>query len=81
MSCLPVPYLRRLLQDPDLLPCCARPLYFYAAPFPTAPLENSHLFNAKFVPFKDVGSAAPSGEKYSLDEVVYRSSDGGLLDV
>ena len=31
------------------------------------PLENSHLFNAKFVPFNDVSSGKASGEEYSLD--------------
>ena len=43
----------------------------------TAPLEKNSLFNAKFVPF----SGADSGEEYSLDEVIYRSQNGGLLDV
>lgn len=38
-------------------------------------------FNARFVPFKDVRSKKLSGEDYTLDDVVYRSSDGGLLDV
>ncbi len=38
-------------------------------------------FNASFVPFKDVQSRKLSGENYTLDEVVYRSKDGGLLDV
>ncbi|GAX84079.1 hypothetical protein CEUSTIGMA_g11503.t1 [Chlamydomonas eustigma] len=46
-----------------------------------APLDKAHTFNAHFVPFKDVQSKNLSGETYSLDEVVYRSSDGGLLDV
>lgn len=46
-----------------------------------APLDKAHLFNAKFVPFKDVVSGKTSGESYLLDQVVYRSSDGGLLDV
>eukprot|EP00197_Chlamydomonas_leiostraca_P007012 CAMPEP_0202858456 /NCGR_PEP_ID=MMETSP1391-20130828/983_1 /ASSEMBLY_ACC=CAM_ASM_000867 /TAXON_ID=1034604 /ORGANISM="Chlamydomonas leiostraca, Strain SAG 11-49" /LENGTH=657 /DNA_ID=CAMNT_0049537379 /DNA_START=78 /DNA_END=2052 /DNA_ORIENTATION=+ len=46
-----------------------------------APLEKSHLFNARFVPFKDVQTQKLSGEHYSLDDVVYRSADGGLLDV
>lgn len=41
-----------------------------------APLENSNLFNAKFVPF-----SGDSNESYSLDEVIYRSQNGGLLDV
>jgi hypothetical protein len=45
------------------------------------PLAKAHLFNAKFVPFKDVQSGKLSSESYSLDEVVYRSKDGGLLDV
>jgi hypothetical protein len=45
------------------------------------PLAKAHLFNAKFVPFKDVQSGTPSSESYTLDEVVYRSKDGGLLDV
>ena len=50
--------------------------------FPHAvPLDKAHTFNAKFVPFKDVQNRKLSGETYSLDEVIYRSSDGGLLDV
>ncbi|KAK9826812.1 hypothetical protein WJX81_003228 [Elliptochloris bilobata] len=48
-----------------------------------APLEKGHLFNARYVPFQAVasGSGRASEETYSLDEVVYRSRDGGLLDV
>lgn len=45
------------------------------------PLDKAHLFNAKFIPFKDVQHRKLSGETYSLDEVVYRAGDGGLLDV
>ena len=45
------------------------------------PLDKAHTFNAKFVPFKDVQNKKLSEETYSLDEVIYRSSDGGLLDV
>ncbi|GLI59731.1 hypothetical protein VaNZ11_001678 [Volvox africanus] len=45
------------------------------------PLEKAHTFNAKFVPFADIQSRHMSGESYSLDDVVYRSRDGGLLDV
>jgi len=41
-----------------------------------APLEKSKLFNAKFVPFN-----GDKKEQYELDEVIYRSSSGGLLDV
>lgn len=44
-------------------------------------MEKSDLFNAKFVPFSDVADGANSGETYSLEKVVYRSKDGGLLDV
>lgn len=40
------------------------------------PLENRELFSAKYVPF----NGAP-GEDYDLDEVIYRSKNGGLLDV
>ena len=50
----------------------------------TAPLEKSHLFNARYVPFADVASGANlknSQEAYDLDEVLYRARDGGLLDV
>lgn len=45
------------------------------------PLEKSFLFNAKFVPFADVASGNTPTEVYDLDDVVYRSKDGGLLDV
>lgn len=39
---------------------------------------HTHKFSAKYVPF----NAGPScTESYSLDEVVYRSQSGGLLDV
>ncbi|XP_073316894.1 threonine synthase, chloroplastic-like [Primulina huaijiensis] len=39
---------------------------------------SSHSFSAKYVPF----NAEPtSNEFYSLDEIVYRSRSGGLLDV
>jgi len=41
-----------------------------------APVERSNLFNAKFVPF-----AGEKNESYSLDEVIYRSKTGALLDV
>lgn len=37
-----------------------------------------HNFSAKYVPFNS-GFASP--ESYSLDEIVYRSRSGGLLDV
>ncbi|KAK4785848.1 hypothetical protein SAY86_002537 [Trapa natans] len=40
--------------------------------------EAPRPFAAKYVPF---GSDFNSGESYSLDEIVYRSSSGDLLDV
>ena len=46
-----------------------------------APLEKAFLFNAKFVPFADVAARRASTEVYTLEDVVYRSKDGGLLDV
>jgi threonine synthase len=33
------------------------------------------------VPFKDVQTGKPTSESYTLDQVVYRANDGGLLDV
>ena len=42
---------------------------------------DTSSFNANFVPFKDVQNGKLSGETYSCDDVVYRSADGGLLDV
>ena len=44
-------------------------------------MDMAHTFNSKFVPFKDVQTATPTSESYSCDDVVYRSADGGLLDV
>lgn len=39
---------------------------------------NNHGFSAKYVPF----NASPSSqESYSLDDIIYRSQSGGLLDV
>lgn len=46
---------------------------FLFATSPAAPVEKSNLFNAKYVPF----SAESKGEEYSLDEVIYRSQNGG----
>ncbi len=51
-------------------------------PLPSSVPEEQRLnYNAKFVPFKDVQNARLSGEEYSLDNVLYRAEDGGLLDV
>ncbi|RAL37096.1 hypothetical protein DM860_004018 [Cuscuta australis] len=45
-----------------------------------APPPSAVTFSAKYVPFTaSIGGTA--GESYSLDEVVYRSSSGELLDV
>ncbi|XP_073108654.1 threonine synthase, chloroplastic-like isoform X2 [Elaeis guineensis] len=38
-------------------------------------------FSAWYVPFGAPADDGPSGERYSLDEIVYRSRSGGLLDV
>ena len=46
--------------------------------------NRKELFNAKFVPFEYVASGKDCNlcqETYSLDEVIYRSANGGLLDV
>lgn len=45
------------------------------------PLKQAHLFNADFVPFNDIKAGIDSGERYSLDQVIYKATDGGLLDV
>ena len=45
-----------------------------------APVDSS--FSAQYVPFTDIQSNATShSETYSLDQVIYRSASGGLLDV
>ena len=50
-----------------------------------APVEKSNLFNAYFEPFtqddKEKELVVASGEQYSLDQVIYRSNNGRLLDV
>ena len=50
-----------------------------------APLEKSNLFNACFEPFtqseQERELVVASGEQYSLDQVIYRSKNGRLLDV
>jgi threonine synthase len=46
-----------------------------------APEIGSDTFSAKYVPFKDVQNQTTSPEEYSLDQVIYRANDGGLLDV
>jgi threonine synthase len=46
-----------------------------------ATIPGSDTFSAKYVPFKDIQSNATTPEEYSLDQVIYRANDGGLLDV
>merc|ERR1719313_3061728 len=49
------------------------------------PLEKSNLFNAYFEPFTSTKEekelVLASVEQYSLDQVIYRSQNGRLLDV
>jgi len=45
------------------------------------PSQGSDTFNAHYVPFKMIQTGVPSHEQYSLDDVIYRAADGGLLDV
>lgn len=46
------------------------------------PLDKKGAFHSLYVPFNDVKAGKKdSQEQYSLDDVVYRSRDGGLLDV
>ena len=47
-----------------------------------APLDKDDAFKSKYVPFNSVKAGRMDhDEEYSLDDVVYRSQDGGLLDV
>jgi len=47
-----------------------------------APLDRKDAFQSKYVPFNSVKAGRTDDtEQYSLDDVVYRSQDGGLLDV
>lgn len=45
------------------------------------PPPSTVAFTAKYAPFTTSIGTAAAGESYSLDEVVYRSSSGELLDV
>ena len=47
-----------------------------------APLDSKDAFKSKYVPFNSVKAGRTDDtEQYSLDDVVYRSQGGGLLDV
>ncbi|CAK9144157.1 unnamed protein product [Ilex paraguariensis] len=41
----------------------------------------THNFSAKYVPLDTISTNFTTTESYSLDEIVYRSRSGGLLDV
>lgn len=56
-------------------PITSPPLPPFPPPIPAA------KFSAKYVPFTSISTKTPTDESYSLDEVIYRSRDGGLLDV
>ncbi|KAK4432852.1 Threonine synthase 1, chloroplastic [Sesamum alatum] len=52
----------------------------FSTVLPPSPPPPGCSFSAKYVPFNSI-STTPTAESYSLDDVVYRSRDGGLLDV
>lgn len=60
--------------------CTATPSVTSPPPSPPPP-PLTLKFSAKYVPFTSISTNFPTSESYSLDEVVYRSRDGGLLDV
>lgn len=57
-------------------PCLTTP-----RPLCAAPLTKGHLFEANFVPLRNVIDGTKPSETFSLDEVMYRATDGSLLDV
>lgn len=44
-------------------------------------MHKAHTFSAQFAPITDVRAKRTPSETYSLDEVIYRASNGDLLDV
>lgn len=49
---------------------------------PTAPLDKKDAFVSQYIPFNSVKAGRTDNKEfYSLDDVVYRARDGGLLDV
>lgn len=46
-----------------------------------APLTKGHLFEANYVPLRSIIEGNKPSEVFSLDEVMYRATDGSLLDV
>ncbi|KAL8035969.1 hypothetical protein ABFX02_12G129200 [Erythranthe guttata] len=71
--------LRRLKPSPSIV-CTAAPS-ITSAPLPPQSPPLPATYSAKYVPFTSISTGAATSESYSLDEVVYRSRDGGLLDV
>ncbi|CAA2981320.1 threonine synthase, chloroplastic [Olea europaea subsp. europaea] len=48
---------------------------------PPPPSPSNINFSAKYVPFNSISTNTSTTESYSLDEIVYRSQAGGLLDI
>lgn len=48
---------------------------------PAEPTHKANTFSAQFAPISDVKAKRVPKETYSLDEVIYRASNGDLLDV
>ncbi|XP_057768208.1 threonine synthase 1, chloroplastic-like [Salvia miltiorrhiza] len=63
----------------SLKACTSTPPITTLPPLP--PPIPAAKFSAKYVPFTSISGNTPTSESYSLDEVIYRSRDGGLLDV
>ncbi|KAL0426823.1 UNVERIFIED_CONTAM: Threonine synthase 1, chloroplastic [Sesamum latifolium] len=61
--------------------CAATPSITSPPVLPPSAPPPGLSFSAKYVPFNSISTNAPTAESYSLDDVVYRSADGGLLDV
>ncbi|KAL0333734.1 UNVERIFIED_CONTAM: Threonine synthase 1, chloroplastic [Sesamum angustifolium] len=61
--------------------CAATPSITSPPVLPPSVPPPGLSFSAKYVPFNSISTNAPTAEAYSLDDVVYRSRDGGLLDV
>ncbi|KAL0315806.1 UNVERIFIED_CONTAM: Threonine synthase 1, chloroplastic [Sesamum radiatum] len=61
--------------------CAATPSITSPPVLPPSVPPSGLSFSAKYVPFNSISTNTPTAEAYSLDDVVYRSRDGGLLDV
>ncbi|KAI3447179.1 hypothetical protein Pfo_003844 [Paulownia fortunei] len=80
-SSSPSPHQRRrhLKAQPTII-CTATPSITSPPLHPPSPPIPT-IYSAKYVPFTSISTNTPTSESYSLDDVVYRSRDGGLLDV